>query len=187
MGQSIRRLCWERSIQVDHINCLECGQSLQLLSHRHLVRHGLTPQSYKHKYGIPQTQALISKSLYSRRRQLSYRLHTSFWIQSFIISWPNIYRLDIKELLSWLSQQMIRQLNNNRLCMAANLWYCGCTPSSYQAPDTSLITRSSTRRVKIFLNWNVAVLLLGVFEAIVCYITLNLLTTREFSRRLREQ
>ncbi len=70
MGQDTRRP-WERSVQVDHITCLECGKALQLLSHRHLACHGLTPQAYKRKHGIPQTQTLSSEALHLRRQQLA--------------------------------------------------------------------------------------------------------------------
>ncbi|WP_089941881.1 MucR family transcriptional regulator [Candidatus Entotheonella palauensis] len=77
MGQPMHKLCWEQSIQVDHIICLECGQPLQLLSHRHLTRHSLTPTTYKRKYHIPQTQSLSSRSLRLRRQQLAICCRTS--------------------------------------------------------------------------------------------------------------
>ena len=62
---------WEQSIQDNHITCLECNKLLQLLSHRHLACHHLTPQTYKRKHGIPQTKALSSRSLNLRRQQLA--------------------------------------------------------------------------------------------------------------------
>ncbi len=60
-----------RTMQQDHIICLECGKALQLLSHRHLSSHGLTPRTYKAKHRIAADQALSSPSVRRRRLQLA--------------------------------------------------------------------------------------------------------------------
>lgn len=59
------------SIQFHQVTCLECGNTFKLLSGTHLALHGLTPTMYKHKHGIPLTQALSSRSLSAKRRRLA--------------------------------------------------------------------------------------------------------------------
>jgi predicted transcriptional regulator len=63
-----------RSIQQETIICLECGKSLQLLSHRHLAIHGLTPRTYKCKHGLHLTQSLCTHALVRRREALAKSL-----------------------------------------------------------------------------------------------------------------
>lgn len=41
--------------------CLECGKSAKMLTKRHLKNHGLTPDEYKAKYGIPSKTTLMSE------------------------------------------------------------------------------------------------------------------------------
>ncbi len=62
------------SIQQERVVCLECGKALRLLSHRHLATHGLTPRTYKCKYGIQLTQALCTHELARRREALAQSL-----------------------------------------------------------------------------------------------------------------
>jgi len=52
------------------ITCLECGVSLQWLSGRHLLKHGLDAQAYRRKYGIPRTQPLATPAVTARRQRL---------------------------------------------------------------------------------------------------------------------
>ena len=52
-------------------NPLECGKVLQLLSHRHLALHGLTPETYTHKYDLPPGLMLCASTLAERRRHLA--------------------------------------------------------------------------------------------------------------------
>lgn len=67
----------ECSIQQEKVICLECGKSLQLLSHRHLAAHGLTPRTYKRKYGLRLTQSLCTYELARRREALAQSLHVN--------------------------------------------------------------------------------------------------------------
>lgn len=64
------------SIQQEKVICLECGKSLQLLSHRHLATHGLTPRTYKRKHGLHLTQSLCTRELARRREALAQSLLT---------------------------------------------------------------------------------------------------------------
>ncbi|WP_089945356.1 MucR family transcriptional regulator [Candidatus Entotheonella palauensis] len=62
------------SIQQEKVICLECGKVLQLLSHRHLATHGLTPRTYKRKHGLCLTQSLCTHELARRREALAKNL-----------------------------------------------------------------------------------------------------------------
>jgi predicted transcriptional regulator len=64
----------DSSIQQEKVICLECGKALQLLSHRHLATHGLTPLAYKRKHGLCLTQSLCTHALARRREALAQNL-----------------------------------------------------------------------------------------------------------------
>ena len=51
------------------ISCLECGKSFKLLTHRHLMSHGLTAEEYREKWGYPKDVPLVCKSLQRERRK----------------------------------------------------------------------------------------------------------------------
>ncbi len=65
---------WRKSIKQNSIVCLESGQEFKQLSARHLQKYGLTPKSYRQKYGIPMSQPLSAKSVTKRRRQLAQQI-----------------------------------------------------------------------------------------------------------------
>jgi predicted transcriptional regulator len=65
---------WKRSITKHTVTCLECGNSFRQLSLRHLRVHGLDPNSYRTKYGIPSTQPLSSRDATARRRELAQQI-----------------------------------------------------------------------------------------------------------------
>jgi len=56
-----------KSIQANKIVCLECGQEFKMLSPKHLDSHGLTPATYRQKYGFRRRQPLCAKNLSKRR------------------------------------------------------------------------------------------------------------------------
>jgi predicted transcriptional regulator len=62
------------SIQQEKVICLECEKALQLLSHRHLAAHGLTPMAYKRKHSLCSTQSLCTYDLARRREVLAQNL-----------------------------------------------------------------------------------------------------------------
>ncbi len=64
---------WRNSIKKNSILCLESGQEFKQLSARHLQKYGLTPKSYRQKYGIPMSQPLSAKSVSKRRQQIARR------------------------------------------------------------------------------------------------------------------
>jgi predicted transcriptional regulator len=59
------------SIQDKQVVCLECGSIFELLSHRHLAKHGLTHREYRHKHRLRLTQALSARALSARRRKVA--------------------------------------------------------------------------------------------------------------------
>lgn len=61
----------QKTFQRTKVYCLECGKSFKLLSNRHLATHGLTPRSYKQKWGFPLRTSLSAQTLTARRRQLA--------------------------------------------------------------------------------------------------------------------
>jgi len=60
-----------QAFQRTKVYCLECGKPFKLLSNRHLSTHGLTPRSYKQKWGFPLRTSLSAQTLTARRRQLA--------------------------------------------------------------------------------------------------------------------
>jgi predicted transcriptional regulator len=62
---------WRKSITRHAVTCLECGQSFKQLSVRHLRQHDLDGRSYRAKYGIPRTQALATRAITARRREIT--------------------------------------------------------------------------------------------------------------------
>lgn len=58
-----------RQITERSISCLECGKSFKLLTHRHLMSHGLTAEEYREKWGYPKDVPLVCKSLQRERRK----------------------------------------------------------------------------------------------------------------------
>ena len=64
---------WRHSIKRNSIVCLESGQEFRQLSARHLQKYGLTPKSYREKYGIPMSQPLSAKSVTKKRQEIVRR------------------------------------------------------------------------------------------------------------------
>ncbi len=61
----------------EKVVCLECGKALELLSHRHLATHGLTPRAYKCKHGLHLTETLCTPALARRREALANNLRAN--------------------------------------------------------------------------------------------------------------
>ena len=56
----------EESVQRDYIVCLEDGMKLKMLK-RHLTQLGMTPEQYRHRWGLPDTYPMVAPS-YARER-----------------------------------------------------------------------------------------------------------------------
>lgn len=59
----------KKSIKEKSIVCMECGKVFKILTKRHLASHGLTPEEYKEKHGIPKKSSLVCKGLARERRK----------------------------------------------------------------------------------------------------------------------
>lgn len=56
------------SVKPDHIICLEDGKKFQTLKRHLRVDHGLTPEEYRAKWGLPADYPMTARN-YSERRQ----------------------------------------------------------------------------------------------------------------------
>lgn len=59
----------KKAIRERSVICCECGKSFKVLTKRHLITHGLTPEQYKEKYGYKKGTSLVAKSLARSRRE----------------------------------------------------------------------------------------------------------------------
>jgi len=59
----------KKAIKERSVICCECGKSFKVLTKRHLITHGLTPEQYKEKYGYKKGTSLVAKSLARSRRE----------------------------------------------------------------------------------------------------------------------
>lgn len=58
----------KKALKEKSVICLECGRSFKVLTKKHLATHGLTPESYRTKYGYKKGTPLCAKSLVRARR-----------------------------------------------------------------------------------------------------------------------
>jgi predicted transcriptional regulator len=59
----------KKAIRERSVICCECGKSFKVLTKRHLITHGLTPEQYKEKFGYKKGTSLVAKSLARSRRE----------------------------------------------------------------------------------------------------------------------
>ena len=60
----------EASVDPSAIACLECGKRLKSLRF-HLKTHGLTPEAYRRRWGLPADYPIVAPSLAERRSALA--------------------------------------------------------------------------------------------------------------------
>ena len=58
----------KKAVTENRVTCLVCGKNFKLLSKRHLILHGLTPDEYRAKFGLGRNVPLVCKSLQRKRR-----------------------------------------------------------------------------------------------------------------------
>ena len=58
----------KKSIKERSVTCLVCGKSFKVLGKKHLALHGLTPNTYREKFGLKKGTPLICKALVKERR-----------------------------------------------------------------------------------------------------------------------
>lgn len=59
----------EQAVGEKSITCLECGKNFKLITKKHLLAHGLSPDEYKDKWGYSRNTPLICKKLQKERRK----------------------------------------------------------------------------------------------------------------------
>ena len=60
----------KRSVHADHIVCLEDGKRFKSMK-RHLTSHGLTPQQYRSKWGLPADYPMTSPNYSATRSAMA--------------------------------------------------------------------------------------------------------------------
>ncbi len=59
----------KKAVRERSIICLESGKSFKILTKKHLAKFGLTPDSYREKWGYPRNMPLVCKELQRERRK----------------------------------------------------------------------------------------------------------------------
>lgn len=59
----------QKAVTERAVVCLECGKKYKILTKKHLVAHGLTPDEYRAKHGMKKGAPLIAKGLQRERRK----------------------------------------------------------------------------------------------------------------------
>src|SRR5579859_436576 len=57
----------DESLKIDGIVCLEDGKTFQMMKRHLRVEHGMTPEEYRKKWGLPHDYPVVA-SIYSMRR-----------------------------------------------------------------------------------------------------------------------
>lgn len=59
----------KKAIKEKSVTCLECGKAFKIMTKKHLLTHGLTPEEYREKYGYKKGTPLVAKGLARERRK----------------------------------------------------------------------------------------------------------------------
>jgi predicted transcriptional regulator len=60
-----------KSVFPDRIVCLDCGQGFKMLKRHISADHGLTPEEYRLKWGLPHDYPMVSADYAAQRSQLA--------------------------------------------------------------------------------------------------------------------
>ena len=63
-----------RSVQPDHIVCLEDGKKFKSLKRHLMTDHGLTPQDYRQKWGLPRDYPMVAPNYAAARSELAKQM-----------------------------------------------------------------------------------------------------------------
>ena len=63
-----------RSVQPDHIVCLEDGKKFKSLKRHLMTDHGLTPQDYRQKWGLPRDYPMVAPTYAAARSELAKQM-----------------------------------------------------------------------------------------------------------------
>ena len=59
----------KKAVRERSIICLESGKAFKILTKKHLGKFGLTPDTYREKWGYPKNMPLVCKELQRERRK----------------------------------------------------------------------------------------------------------------------
>ncbi len=62
------------SVKPDAITCLECGQKAKMLKRHIESAHGLTPEQYRARWGLPADYPMTAPNYSERRRDLAVKI-----------------------------------------------------------------------------------------------------------------
>jgi predicted transcriptional regulator len=60
-----------RSVGADAITCLDCGKKAKMLKRHLMTAHGLTPQEYRSRWGLPRDYPVVAQNYSARRSVLA--------------------------------------------------------------------------------------------------------------------
>ena len=63
-----------RSIQNDHIVCLEDGKKLKMLKRHLKTRYDMTPDEYRERWGLPSDYPMVAPAYAEQRRELAKKI-----------------------------------------------------------------------------------------------------------------
>jgi predicted transcriptional regulator len=64
----------KRSVQDDHIVCLEDGKKYKSLKRHLMTNHGLSPDEYRAKWGLPKDYPMVAPSYAATRSKLAKKM-----------------------------------------------------------------------------------------------------------------
>ena len=64
---------WKKAIKPDYIISFEDGKQYKSMK-RHLTRHGLTPQQYREKWGLPKDFPMVAPNYAAARSEMAKRI-----------------------------------------------------------------------------------------------------------------
>ena len=66
-------MSWKKAIKPDYIISFEDGKQYKSMK-RHLTRHGLTPQQYREKWGLPKDFPMVAPNYAAARSEMAKRI-----------------------------------------------------------------------------------------------------------------
>src|SRR6266550_4228448 len=79
-----------RSVQRDHVFCLECGFLSQMLRRHLRVAHGLEPAQYRIRWKLPADHPIIAPGYSERRSTMAKRIGLGRKPQEAVVSTPEV-------------------------------------------------------------------------------------------------
>lgn len=62
------------SVKQDHIVCLEDGKKMKMLKRHLMTDHGLTPDEYRARWGLPSDYPMVAPDYAEKRRELAMKI-----------------------------------------------------------------------------------------------------------------